>query len=442
MLALSLAAQSAGARDDAPEYTATDIHQAQTILEDMQKAVTLNYYPEDRIGKDFDARCAAAERTLESVHSNSEAFGVIADALASPDARIRFIPPLRSSRVDYSWQWQLIGDAAYVTQVDREGDARKQGLAVGDKIASIEGVTISRENYESIYYVFHRLAPRPGLRVLVESRGQEPRWLAIASTVRPQRKLTSSGSRTSFWAAWELSESDRRHRDEFLDLKQHLHRSGSVAIWRAIELEHDSSAVADGLKELKSANALILDLRGVHVRQHDPVLRLLDDLFVDKFTAGTVKRGIRSLTDLQMRIGSGSGAFQGTVLVLVDAETGAYAEVLARVIQQRQRGVIIGDFTLGRVLEETQFYQTRGTAFSFATASALIPTGAVVMADGVELDGKGVTPDLLLRPTAADLAGGRDVMLAKALAMLKQKVVPEDARKIVRLPSEDDDDNE
>ena len=111
-------------------------------------------------------------------------------------------------------------------------------------------------------------------------------------------------------------------------------------------------------------------------------------------------------------------------------------------IQQKRRGVIIGDYTMGRVRQETLFGRGQGASFSFVAAGVLVPTGEIVLADGVSLQGKGLGPDLLLRPTPADLAGDRDVVLAKALGMLKQKISPEDARKLVRLPSEDDDDNE
>ena len=432
----------ATAREKNPSFTADDVLAVQAMLSDMQKVVTLDYFPGDKIGKEFEARCAETALALKKVQSNAEAYGLIADALASPDPRIRFYPPASQVRVDYSWKWQLIGDAAYVTEIDHEGDARKQGLQLGDKVLAYEGVAINRENYQSVYYVFKSLAPRPGLRVFVESPGAEPRWLAIAATVRPQRKLQSSGGANSFWAAWELSASDWRHRKEFYDLKQHLHRVGPVAVWRPIELERDEVAVADALKEIKSASALVLDLRGLYVSQHETAARLLDGLFADDVEVGVVKRGNRSLTDVRLRFGSGPRAFLGTVLVLVDAHTAMYAEVFARVIQQKQRGVIIGDYTMGRVVDETSFGQTRGASFGFATAHVLVPTGEVVMADGVKLDGKGVAPDLLLRPAPADLAGERDVVLAKALAMLKQKISPEDARKLIRLPSEDDDDNE
>jgi len=421
-------------------YTLDDRRAARSVLEDMERAVEDHYYPHDRPGKAFAARCAEAAAAIDRASSNAEAFAAIADALASLDPRIRLIPPLRQVRVDYSWQWELVGNTAYVTQVDREGDARRQGLLLGDRVLSLEGVAPDRSNYQSLYYAFRTLAPRPGLRIQVQSPGQEPRWLAIAATIRPQRKLLASGTRSSFWTTWKLSETDVRHRDEFFDLAKHLHRIGPTAVWRAIELERDTGAVADGLKQIRGAGALVLDLRGEWIGRHETVLRLLDGLFLQGFDAGVVKRD-RDF-DIELRVHGDSSAFTGMVLVLVDAQTRGYAEVLARILQLRQRGVVIGDRTMGRAFEEMRVYHARGATFAFASAGVVVPAGEIVLADHSSVDGTGVIPDLLLLPQAADLAARRDVVLARAFALLKQKVAPEDAYNLVHLASEDDDDND
>jgi len=426
--------------ENADVFTSDDLHLAVTVLEDMQRAVEDNYSPREKVGSAFAASGRETRKALAGVHSNNEAYALIADLLASLDPRIRFYPPPHQVRVDYSWHWQLVGAAAYVSQVDREGDAARQGLRLGDTVRSFEGVAISRENYQLVDYTFNRLAPRPGLRILVESPGQEPRWLAVASTVRPLRAILASGGPNHPRLSWVLSETDERHRAEFLDLKQHLHHVGGTVVWRALELERDIGAVSDGVKELQGASAVVLDLRGENILRHEPAMALLDGLFLKGFEAGEIKRDHRFSEKLAVH--GHSNAFAGTLLILVDANTGGYAELLARIVQDKQRGVIIGDRTMGRIFDAERVQHTRGTTFNFTAASVLLPVGDIVGADGASLAGQLVIPDLLLLPTGSDLAGRRDVVLAKALAMLKQPMSPEDAFKIVHLPSEDDDDNE
>ena len=56
----------------------------------------------------------------------------------------------------------------------------------------------------------------------------------------------------------------------------------------------------------------------------------------------------------------------------------------------------------------------------------------VLMPDGGRLEGRGVTPDELLLPAQADLAAGRDPVLARAIALAGGTISAEDAGKLLR----------
>ena len=158
---------------------------------------------------------------------------------------------------------------------------------------------------------------------------------------------------------------------------------------------------------------------------HRNALQLLNGLFAEGFDTGGVieKDGL----DDRLTIKGDQQAFVGTLLILVDAETAAYAEVLVHIIQQRQRGVIIGDRTMGRVFEEKIAATARGTAYAYNVSGISIPYGEVVFKDGTVLDGRGVAPDYQLLPSPADLAARRDIVLSKALELVKEKLSPEEA---------------
>ena len=61
---------------------------------------------------------------------------------------------------------------------------------------------------------------------------------------------------------------------------------------------------------------------------------------------------------------------------------------------------------------------------------ASITIGDVRMSDGASLEKVGVVPDETVLPTAADLAAGRDPVLARAIALAGGSITPETASRL------------
>lgn len=408
----------------------------QTIMSDMEDLVNDGYSPRSKVDKAFGKRCDETGRQLRGAQSLNEAYVMISDTLWSLDPRIRLRPPQRTVWTDYGWDWRLVGDAAYVCQVDQVGEARKQGLLLGDKIVAVEGLPLNRATYQQVYYLLNTLTQRPGLQVIAQSPGAEPRPLALAATIRPQRGIRQTSSPQGVRLSRTPNAAEEKQREEFVDVKRHVRRFGNVGVWDAVELHRDSSAVAQGWKQLQGIEGLVLDLRGKYVHEYDTVLRLAQNLFAADVEVGRIEKdGL----DTALRINGRTDAFTGTLLVLVDSETAVYGELLAHVIRQQKRGVIIGDRTMGRLFQEESQGRLSGRLDRLTVASMLLPTGEIVLSDGTQIDGRGVAPDYLLLPKAADLAAKRDVVLAKALGMLKQTVTPEEAYRIFPHYGDDDD---
>ena len=388
------------------------------MLGEAQKAVNQYYMPASKVDQAFAQRCRDTASALREAQSLSEGYALISDALGSLDPRIRFYPPNRAVHIDFSWDWGLIGNEAYVNQVDQVGAARQQGLQLGDRILAIEGVPVSRDNYQQVFHLFNVLSALPGLRVLAQSPGGEPRLLAIAATMREPHLLrqTQKGDRPALERVRNASE-QKRH-DEFLTVKDHVCRLGHTTVWNAAELYRDSAAVEEAWPQLKSGENLIVDLRHHYLHEPEAVLRLAGGLFSHEVDIGRIAR---DSLDIKLRLAGRKDAFAGQVLVLVDAETGGYAELLAYVIQHEQRGVIVGDRTMGRVFERRMVYHSSGRPDDFHNTAVALPAGELVLREGGPLDGHGVIPDLQILPQPADLAGHRDVVLSRALALLKQK---------------------
>jgi hypothetical protein len=79
--------------------------------------------------------------------------------------------------------------------------------------------------------------------------------------------------------------------------------------------------------------------------------------------------------------------------------------------------------------------EARHNRYTIGTGTILVYGASITDADLIMTDGKslehvGVTPDEVLLPTGADLAAGRDPVLARAVGLAGGKISPEAADKL------------
>jgi carboxyl-terminal processing protease len=104
--------------------------------------------------------------------------------------------------------------------------------------------------------------------------------------------------------------------------------------------------------------------------------------------------------------------YDGRLAVIVDEHSESGAEALASALQIYRRAVIVGEPTAKHVLGvEVEEPLADGGLLRVATLD-------MRDADGAVLEGKGVTPDILVARTPADLARRRDPQLRAAIALL------------------------
>ena len=106
--------------------------------------------------------------------------------------------------------------------------------------------------------------------------------------------------------------------------------------------------------------------------------------------------------------------YDGRVAVLVDRNSESGAEALASALQIYHRAIVIGEPTARHVLGvEVEERLADGGLLRVATLD-------MRDANGELLEGKGVTPNIVVRRTAADVARGRDPQLRAAIAALSR----------------------
>jgi C-terminal processing protease CtpA/Prc len=134
----------------------------------------------------------------------------------------------------------------------------------------------------------------------------------------------------------------------------------------------------------------------------------------------------RSKTSELMARSRGKNAYTGKIAVLIDSDSGSASEVFARVLQLEERGLVLGDRSAGAVMKSRFFAHHVGVDV-IALYGASITIADLIMTDGQSLEKTGVMPDIVIIPTAQDIASKRDIVLSRALGALGVEFTPEEA---------------
>ncbi len=374
----------------------------------LQEALKKNYYDSTFHGVDMDARYKVYAERVKKSPTLAEAFRTIAAYLAVlDDSHTVFLPPQYAFHFEYGYRMQMVGDQCLISEV-RSGSNAAERLHAGDQVLSLDGYAVNRKDYSQLEYYLSALAPKPasnfGLRA---PSGTERHELVKTAYSRIQRVThIIPGESQDEYEKWQ-----HRMKSRFAEL-------GDALVWKMLGF-FDEGEIDGVVRRARKHQAVLLDLRG-NGGGSDATLRyLVSSLFDHEVHVGTriTRKGEKSM-DVKPR---GKGVFTGKLLVLVDSRSASAAEILARLVQLEHRGTIIGDRSEGSVMEAGiyPFQVGLGLPIEFA---AEITIADLVMTDGKSLEKIGVTPDVLALPTAADLAAGRDPVLARAAELAGAKL--------------------
>ena len=407
----------------AQSFGSPDRDRGVLMLKIIKDDISKHYYDPGFHGIDLEARFKLAESKIKLTKSNAEVFGVIAQVLLDfNDSHTTFIPPQRQSSIEYGWLMKMFGENGYITEVKPRSDAEAQGLKSGDQVLSIDGIRPTRANTWIFYYLYYRLAPRPLVRLVIQSPGEPARPLEVKAKVQMNKKtydLTDTIDLNKY-----LREQDD---DEMISAHRFNTFGDDLIIWKMPEFDLTRDEVDVQIDRIKKHRALILDLRGNLGGAEETLLRLIGNLCDHDVTVGELKR--RKETKPMMAKTRGEGGFKGKLVVLVDSESASASEVLARVVQMEKRGVVLGDRTSGKVMRSRVYPHQMGldTVILYA---ASITDADIIMSDGVSLEGAGVTPNLVLLPDATNLRAHEDPVLSGAASLLGVKLDAVEAGKL------------
>lgn len=423
LVALSLLAPPLNAQSLDPR----DRDRGRAMLRAVRGEIEDRFWRAHYNGVDLDARTAHADSIIRQATSLGEIFAAIAAfTLELGDSHTFFVPPFQTVDSDYGWEMMMVGDSAYVWRVEPRSDAQAQGVRPGHRVLAVNGHTPTRANQWTLWYVFRTLRPQPGLRVVMQAPGGEPRQLDLAARVRQRPRtidLTGHGGGPDIYTLIREAQSDAR------ELRPRFAEAGDVLVWKLPTFGVEEHQLRDGVRRARGKRALVLDLRGNGGGPTHALLTLLGGLSADSVVVGTQR--MRRRQEPMVARGSGRGAFAGELVVLVDSRSASASEILARVVQLTGRGTVLGDRTAGAVSRGESRQLQMG--FERVVVYGVVVTDAhLVMPDGGDLEGVGVLPDTLLLPTAAQLAADQDPVLARALTLLGVPTDPAAAGALLR----------
>lgn len=412
----------------AQELNRIDRERTLAMLNNLHNELKKHYFDPDFRGLDMEGRFQLAAEKIRQAKSLAQAVSEVAWALDGlNDSHTFFYPPSRTISPDYGWRMEMIGNACYITAVRPKSDAEAKGVMPGDEILRLNGYPVTRPDIWKMKYFFNVLKPQMSLRLDLRSPDGTTRTVQVGTRMKKSKIILDLNNSLDIWEVIrEIEKGDIASRPRWTEIGEEL------MIWGMPDFLISADQV-DGIMDIaRKHKALIIDMRGNPGGFVKTGNRLVSNFFehdVKMFDPVGRKERARDLKPEIAKTRGSNRIFAGKLVVLVNSASGSAAEIFARVVQLEKRGTVIGDVTSGAVME------SRGYSYSVGVRSevwygASITMADLVMSDGGRLEGVGVTPDEILLPTAADMAAGRDTVLAHAAELLGVKLTPEAAGKL------------
>lgn len=293
-------------------------------------------------------------------------------ASASGDPYVRYYSPARYQELlntndeGYAGIGVLFSEyngAAYVVDVFEGAPAQLADVQVGDYVVAVDG---DREQSWSRSEIASLLSQRAGQSVVITWR-------------RPE-SLESGGGR-EFTTTLQCAEYDEPN------VTTEYYEDNHVGYIRVKQFTQNSaSLVGEALTTLEAqgAESYVLDLRdnpGGYLSQAVDIASLF-------MNSGTVVE-VKTIDGQSAKPASGKTATSAPLVVLINKNTAAAAEVVAAALKESQRATLVGVTTLGKgsvqVLHELSF----GGAIRYTAAYYLTPEGHAI-------DQVGVSPTVMV----------------------------------------------
>ncbi|MDE1160861.1 MAG: S41 family peptidase [Acidobacteriaceae bacterium] len=414
----------AAAQQPAQKVDAYEADRARMMLHQIYANLQHNYYDPTFHGVDLAGNMARTEKLLTNVHNPDEAYFLLATFVSTlNDSHTTFIPPDRIDKMDRGFAMDVIGEAVFVTDT-RPGSDASTKLHPGDRIVSINGISARRKSYDLLTYTFDTLIHTPELKIEVADTNGKHRTEVVKAQFKQGvafRNFDDAGGVNN----WK----DRIDAQNYAHWQRHQYIVyDNAVLWHMPSFETSDDVINTVFAKAHKAGTLVIDLRGNGGGDVEILKTMVQHLFdhpVEMYTEVG-----RKSTKKRFSPTGHFGRYDGKLIVLIDAQSASASEAFARIIQLEHRGTVIGDRSAGELMESKYFEGKVGDSI-FVSFGTHITVDNIIMSDGHSIENAGVFPDELALPSAADIADGKDPVLAKALTEAGVKIDPAQAGKLI-----------
>jgi carboxyl-terminal processing protease len=406
----SLASRPSHAANDKALFVSTATRTGRlAVFDDVWETIQQRYYDPRFRGLDWDASRTVFRPAAAEAKTTHDFYELLRRMIAPlKDAHTRVFSP--EEKFDWwSPRFITIGVSVrevegkpVVVHVEPKSAAYKAGLRPGDVVLGIDNISsselIARRIPDS------NLSGTARLRV-VRALFDGPAGTPLTVSWKNKEGRTKSAMLQRYWG------------QRILGFRSY--RQDQVAI---ISLDAFTQTIAaDFVKQLSSmiddADSIILDLRGNGGGDAEAMATIASAFLDHGINLG--KFADRSGASFELittprisQLSSASAAGKLPMIVLTNETTSSAAEILAATLQQQRRARVIGNMTCGCVLA----IRSRHT----------LPDGGVLdvsefdyrTAEGIRLEGVGITPNDATTLTRSDLYAKRDPALERAKKQL------------------------
>jgi carboxyl-terminal processing protease len=400
-----------------PPSTTLGIAARERAFDFVWDTIRTHYYDPQLHGADWNA-AAMKYRPLALAATDDEAFwdtldrmtGELRDAHTRVESPSRVALRNRDESISLGFSFAPVEGHLAVTTVTGDSDAWWAGVRPGMTLRSIGG--------EPAGQAYERLIADTRLDSTDRSRHQRAMRKLLAG---PEGSTLDMGFTRSDGTAIEAHLARRKLSTRAFELHRVL-PSGfgymrftqwTLGMW---------PRTTEALDALRNAPGLIVDLRGNPGGSMHMVNEMLGHFFAKQAQLGRILTrtgqpvsilfGAVELVKLHTTVEANPAAYNGPVVILVNAQSASASELFAATMQAAGRATVMGEPTCGCLLGYLGYARIPGGG-----ELAYSEIG-FVMSNEKRIEGEGVIPDRIVPITLEDLRMNRDRTLEAAQALL------------------------